>query len=192
MRLRRGKGIRACLVESTSLRWWIPGNQHRKQCPCHLHLPAAYRPLFLPAVAVSRCLRFRAACLACLESARCDAAARGSRFRAALLARDLFADGLDVPPLRPFSRSRSAFSCVEPGVAPSFGADSFTPARRAFESPIAIACFVDRAPCLPSRMCSISSRTNSPACVAGAFPSRLSCRARSRVSFSGIDSRSGQ
>jgi hypothetical protein len=36
------------------------------------------------------------------------------------------------------------------------GGGSFTPARRAFDNPIAIACFVDRAPCLPSRTCSIS------------------------------------
>jgi hypothetical protein len=32
-----------------------------------------------------------------------------------------------------------------------FGDGRFTPARRAFDSPMAIACFVDRAPCLPSR-----------------------------------------
>jgi hypothetical protein len=31
------------------------------------------------------------------------------------------------------------------------GEGSFTPARRAFDSPIAIACFVERAPCFPSR-----------------------------------------
>jgi hypothetical protein len=31
------------------------------------------------------------------------------------------------------------------------GAGSLTPARLAFDRPIAIACFVDRAPCLPSR-----------------------------------------
>src|SRR6185295_15252653 len=48
------------------------------------------------------------------------------------------------------------------------------------------ACLVERAPCLPSRMWCISSRTNSPAWVEGAFPSRLSSRARSRVSCSGI------
>jgi hypothetical protein len=30
------------------------------------------------------------------------------------------------------------------------GAGSFTPARRAFDRPMAIACFVDRAPCFPS------------------------------------------
>lgn len=31
------------------------------------------------------------------------------------------------------------------------GRGSFTPARRAFDKPIAIACFVERAPCFPSR-----------------------------------------
>src|SRR5437868_6255524 len=51
---------------------------------------------------------------------------------------------------------------------------------------MAIACSGERAPCLPSRMCSISSRTNSPAWVVGALPSRSSSRARSIVSFSGI------
>jgi hypothetical protein len=52
---------------------------------------------------------------------------------------------------------------------------------------MAIACFVDRAPCLPSRMCSISSRTNSPAWVVAAFPSRFAFRARLTVFRSGID-----
>jgi len=61
-----------------------------------------------------------------------------------------------------------------------------TPARRAFDKPIAIACFVDRAPCFPSRTWCISSRTNSPACVDGALPARLSFRARLNVSFSGM------
>src|SRR6185369_2133098 len=61
-----------------------------------------------------------------------------------------------------------------------------TPERRAFDSPMAMACFVDRAPCFPSRTWCISSRTNSPAWVLGAFPSRRSSSARSRVSFSGI------
>jgi hypothetical protein len=40
---------------------------------------------------------------------------------------------------------------------------AFTPARRALDKPIAIACLAERAPCLPSRICSISSCTNSPA-----------------------------
>ena len=61
-----------------------------------------------------------------------------------------------------------------------------TPALRAFDNPIAIACFADRAPCLPSRTWWISSRTNSPACVLGDLPARLSARARLSVSFSGM------
>jgi len=48
-------------------------------------------------------------------------------------------------------------------------AGTFWPLRRASDKPIAIACFVERAPCLPSRICSISSRTNSPAAVVGDF-----------------------
>ena len=48
-------------------------------------------------------------------------------------------------------------------VRPFSGGGSGTPARRAFDRPIAIACFVERAPCLPWRTWSISSCTNSPA-----------------------------
>jgi len=51
---------------------------------------------------------------------------------------------------------------------------------------MAMACLVDRAPCLPSRMWSISSRTNSPAWVVGAFPARAALRALLMVFFSGI------
>src|SRR6188472_1484529 len=51
---------------------------------------------------------------------------------------------------------------------------------------IAIACLVERAPCLPSRTWWISSRTNSPAWVLADLPSRLSRRARSMVFFSGM------
>jgi hypothetical protein len=36
--------------------------------------------------------------------------------------------------------------------APAGGGPSLTPALRAFESPIAITCFVELAPCFPSRM----------------------------------------
>jgi hypothetical protein len=71
-------------------------------------------------------------------------------------------------------------------VAPFFGALSGTPARRAFDRPIAIACLADRAPCLPSRMCSISSCTNSPAAVLAFLPWRSAFRALSFVFFSGI------
>src|SRR5436190_2178239 len=90
-----------------------------------------------------------------------------------------------------FSRSPGmADSLAEEGVfaeaCPFFGAFNFTPARRALERPMATACFVDRAPCLPARIWCISSRTNSPACVDGDFPSRLSFAALLSVSFSGI------
>src|SRR5262245_48487813 len=51
---------------------------------------------------------------------------------------------------------------------------------------MAIACFAERAPCLPSRTCSISSRTNSPAAVLGLFPWRRSLRARFAMRFSGM------
>jgi hypothetical protein len=39
---------------------------------------------------------------------------------------------------------------------------------------MAIACLADRAPCFPLRIWRTSSRTNSPACVLGALPSRRS------------------
>src|SRR5947209_1622575 len=51
---------------------------------------------------------------------------------------------------------------------------------------MAIACLVDRAPILPSRISSIVSLTNSPACVEGALPSRSSCLAFSMVSGLGM------
>jgi hypothetical protein len=69
---------------------------------------------------------------------------------------------------------------------PFSGGGNFTPARRALESPMAIACLAEPAPCFPSRMWSISSRTNSPALVEGALPSAASLRALWIGSFSGI------
>src|SRR4029079_17467758 len=89
-----------------------------------------------------------------------------------------------VPPFAALRKSRRACSLVSFELLSDGG--SSTPARRAFDNPIAIACFVERAPCFPSRTCSISSLTNSPACVLGAFPARLSLRARSIVCRSGI------
>src|SRR4029078_2067212 len=96
------------------------------------------------------------------------------------VARERFAE-VFFPALR-----RSRFACSRVSADAFFGGGNSTPARRALDRPIAIACFVERAPCLPSRMCSISSRTNSPACVVGAFPSCFALRARSTVFFSGI------
>ena len=63
---------------------------------------------------------------------------------------------------------------------------TFTPARLAFERPIATACFLERIGCFPSFAWCISSLTNSPACVVGAFPSRLAFLARFTVVFEGI------
>lgn len=126
--------------------------------------------------------RLRAAVRACLDNAVREAALRPSRFSARKLDFERLGDAF-CP-----ARSRSRLACVRvrADVVPLLGVLNLTPARRALDKPIAIACFVDRAPCFPSRTCSISSRTNSPACVDGALPSRFALRARSRVFFSGI------
>lgn len=93
--------------------------------------------------------RRRAALLACRESAFVEAAARPSLFSAFLTARERRGDAL-----RPLRAARLADFALRfvPGEAEAGGGGSFTPARRAFESPMAMACFADRAPCLPSRM----------------------------------------
>jgi hypothetical protein len=128
--------------------------------------------------------RFLATFLACLDKAGFDADWRLSRLSARFVARERFVDGFLRLLARPFARSRFAWVFVRD--LPRFGGGNFTPARRAFDKPMAIACSGDRAPCSPSRMCSISSRTNSPACVEGDLPSRLSSRALSSASSSGI------
>jgi hypothetical protein len=99
-------------------------------------------------------LRLRAAERACFESALFDAAPRPSRRNAFVTARDRFADGrfFRAALLRPAADARFAAVRVFADVVPFFGGGSFTPARRAFDKPIAIACSVERAPCLPSRM----------------------------------------
>src|SRR5918999_621076 len=167
----------------------------RFTCFCHTHNAETQRAaelfyFFLVAAAFlaerERDLadRFLAALRACRESARFVAALRPSRFKALSVACERFRDFLVAARFAPLRLSRFACSLVS-SEAFSVGGRS-TPARRAFDNPIAIACLVERAPCFPSRMCSISSRTNSPACVLGALPSRLSRRARSIVSFSGM------
>jgi hypothetical protein len=100
---------------------------------------------------------FFAALCAWRDNAVFDAALRGSRFNACKVARDRFVD-VFFP-----ARRVSRFACSLVSSDAFSGGGNFTPARRAFDNPIAIACFVERAPCLPSRMCSISSCTNSPA-----------------------------
>ena len=115
---------------------------------------------------VARFARVRALARAWRESARCDAAATPSPSRAPSAARDRVGFGL-----RPV-----ALGAFFPG-----GGGMFTPARLALDSPMAITCLAERAPCLPSRTCSISSRTYSPACVEG----DLVFRAGRAVFFSG-------
>ena len=126
--------------------------------------------------------RWLAAERACFESELEEAAECPSRFSACEVARDRLADAFARAGAPcPRAKARAALLRVLSDVAPFAGGFRLTPARRAFDKPIAIACFVERAPCLPARMCSISSRTNSPACVLGAVPARLSLRARSIV-----------
>ena len=147
---------------------------------------ARVRAAFFAAADRSLAVRFRAAARVCRESASFEAAWCPSRFNARKVARERRRDTAAVPRVFPFSISRFAFLRVSSGTLPSFGSGSFTPARRAFDRPMAMACFAERAPCSPLRMDSISSRTNSPACVEGAFPSRARWRARSMVFFVGI------
>lgn len=114
------------------------------------------------------------------------AARRGSRLSVRLAARERAAD-VRRRPRRPARETDAALWRVR-AEAVAGGGGSFTPARRALERPMAIACFAERAPCLPSRTCRISSCTYSPACVVGALPCRFALRARSRVFCSGITS----
>ena len=102
--------------------------------------------------------RLRAAPLAWRESAKREAALRGRRFSAfnAALARlaEVRAPVLRLGDERFFGELFDL----------RFGLSRIgTPARRASESPIAMACFAFFAPCAPSRILSISRWTNSPA-----------------------------
>src|SRR5436190_9257108 len=135
---------------------------------------------------MARWPRRRAVLRACLERDRRDAARCPSRFRARLTARDRVEDGRRRL-CCPARYARAALLRVLALDCPRRGGFRRTPDRRAFDKPMAIACLVDRAPCLPRRTCSISSRTNSPACVLAALPCRLSRRARFTVLFSGMD-----
>ena len=128
-------------------------------------------------------LRRRAALLACRASARRLAAVRDSRRNAWRIARER---RIEVRRRRTPRDASALLVLLVPAFVPCGG--SSTPARRAFERPMAMACLAERAPCFPSRTCRISSRTNSPACVVGALPARLSLRARSIVLSSGMSS----
>jgi len=100
----------------------------------------------------ARAGRAFAASLACRARALGEAAERPSRFSAFDAAFDRADDGFLRGRVRPFRRSLAACWRVRALAWPFTGPGSLTPARRAFDNPIAIACFVERAPCLPSRM----------------------------------------
>jgi hypothetical protein len=96
--------------------------------------------------------RLRAAVRACLERDAWEAAECPFLFRAFEVALDRLEEGVRREWLCPLRKSLSAFWRVLADVLPLRGGDNLTPERRAFESPIAIAGFVEAAPCLPSRM----------------------------------------
>jgi hypothetical protein len=64
-------------------------------------------------------------------------------------ARARFAEGR-LRPLLALRRAEAALRLVD-SLALAGGDGRSTPARRALDNPIAIACFADRAPCFPSR-----------------------------------------
>src|SRR5262245_28616767 len=126
-----------------------------------------------------------AARLACLESDLREAVSLGSGLRTWDAARDTRGRRRVLRLCCPAAQAYSALLRVLSLVGPLLGGERPTPARRAFERPIAMACCGDLAPCTPRRTLWISSRTNSPACVVGAFPARLSLLAFSMVRLPG-------
>lgn len=127
------------------------------------------RAAFFAAAERDAALRLDAARLPCADNARFEAALRPSRRKArdeasARLALERLAVArLRVADLPVLARLRLAPLLLADCLPDDFFRGSLTPARRAFESPIAIACCAERAPCLPLRTCSISSCTYSPA-----------------------------
>lgn len=95
--------------------------------------------------------RFFATLPACRERELCEAALCPSRFKARVVARERVADGSLAEWPCPLRSSRRACLMVFALAFPELGVGNFTPARRAFDSPIAIACWGEAAPCLPSR-----------------------------------------
>jgi len=118
-------------------------------CEIYRALRALVRAAFLAALRRFAAPRLRALVRACRESDAFDAALVPSRLRAFVVARDLFGEGA----CRELAASESCLVLVRTAfeVLPLGGCKG-TPARRALERPIAMACFVERAPCFPSRM----------------------------------------
>jgi hypothetical protein len=113
----------------------------------HPTSPLRVRAAFLAEADLAIAGRLRAAVRACRDNASGEAASPLSRWSAFNVAFDRFEEGFF--PEFAISRSRCALRRVASDVLPGFGGANFTPARRALESPMAMACFVDRAPRLP-------------------------------------------
>src|SRR5437867_66968 len=93
--------------------------------------------------------RRRAAARACRPKAAGDAEDRRSRLNAVRMAVERVGDGFRRA--RPLRNARAADCRVFAVARPFGGGGSLTPARRAFDRPMAIACLVDLAPCFPFR-----------------------------------------
>src|SRR6202035_3177954 len=134
-----------------------PINTNSSYAPARLRVRAALRADWLRPLAPLARTAFRAElrraaeprCLAadraCFDKELRGAARWPSFFNAAVVARERLADGLRRLWLRPLRESRSACALVLADTFPLPGGGSFTPARRAFDQPIAIAWLVDAA-----------------------------------------------
>ncbi len=147
---------------------------------------ARVRAAFLAAAERSAGDRLRAAARVCRASAALDAGSLLSRRRTSSVARERFLETGFALPFLALLESFKAFWRVFSETAPGLGGGRGTPARRALESPMAMACLVERTPCAPRRIRSISSRTNSPAWVEADLPSRWSRRAWSMAACLGM------
>jgi len=96
-------------------------------------------------------VRRLAAALAWRDSDRVVVAELPSRLSALVIARERVVDGRFLVLLAARLVASFAALRVLGDTVPFFGGGSFTPARRASDRPIAIACLADRAPCFPSR-----------------------------------------
>jgi hypothetical protein len=122
----------------------------------------------------------------CFDSATREAVRCGSRLRARDTARETRGRRRVFRLPWPASYAYSALLRVFAFALPFPGGRSGTPARLALDRPIATTCCGDLAPCWPRRTLRISSCTNSPACVVGDLPARLSRLAFCTVLRSGM------
>jgi hypothetical protein len=90
--------------------------------------------------------RFSAAARACSDNAWRDTDPRLSRLSAFTVARERLVEVSFGSSLCPLRYARSALRRVFSDVFPLAGGLRSTPARRALDNPIAIACFAERAP----------------------------------------------